>query len=48
MKKPLSFARTYMHAYPSYSDVIAKAAQKAYMERLVENPLIQIFWKHTT
>lgn len=48
MKKPISFARTYMHAYPSYSDVIAKAAQKAYMERLVENPLIQIFRRNAT
>ncbi len=43
MKKPLSFARKYMHAYPSYSDVLAKAAQKAYMERLMANPLVKIF-----
>jgi pyruvate/2-oxoglutarate dehydrogenase complex dihydrolipoamide dehydrogenase (E3) component len=40
--KPLSFARNYMHAYPGYSDVIAKAAQKAYIESINDKLIVKI------
>ena len=45
MKKPLSYAKNYMHAYPSYSDVMAKAAQKAFFERTMNNPFVKIVRK---
>jgi pyruvate/2-oxoglutarate dehydrogenase complex dihydrolipoamide dehydrogenase (E3) component len=45
IKKPLSYAKNYMHAYPSYSDVIAKAAQKAFFERTMNNPFVKLVLK---
>lgn len=39
--KPLTLARSYMHAYPSYSDIIAKGAHKAYLDKLFANPVIK-------
>ena len=43
--KPLSFARNYIHAYPTYSEMVAKAGQQAYLERLLANPVVKLFRK---
>jgi pyruvate/2-oxoglutarate dehydrogenase complex dihydrolipoamide dehydrogenase (E3) component len=45
LKKPLTYARSYIHAYPSYSTIIAKAGQQAYLEMLLDHPLVKLFRK---
>jgi len=45
LRKPLSYARNYIHAYPTYSEMVAKAGQQAYLERLLANPVVKLFRK---
>jgi pyruvate/2-oxoglutarate dehydrogenase complex dihydrolipoamide dehydrogenase (E3) component len=47
LKKPLSFARKYIHAYPTYSELLAKAGQAAFLARLFEHPLVRLFRKES-
>lgn len=47
LKKPLTFARKFIHAYPTYSELIVTAAQAAYLARLFENPIVRMLRKET-
>ncbi len=44
-RKPFASLQSVMHAYPSYSDIIRQAARDAYVDSLLNNPLVKLAGK---